>query len=115
MPSRKHSAEPPDSRRRSKRRKTYDLRILATDTETGRIWTGWVVDSSKGGLRMKLVGPVPPVGAVLKVHRFHTSKLDASLVVRVLHGKCFDHQTSCWLVGGEFLEPPPSGILVHFT
>ncbi len=115
MPSPHQSREPSNSRRRSRRRKAYDLRILAADTDTGALWPGWVVDTSQGGLRLKLIGSVPPVGAVLKVHRFHTHKLDASLIVRIVHSKCLSHENSLWLAGCEFAEPPAQGVLVHFT
>ncbi len=115
MPSPKPSREPSNSRRRSRRRKTYDLRILASDTETGVVWQGWVVDSSSGGMRLKLIGAVPPVGAVIKVHRFHTPQLDASLLARIVHSRCFNHEINGWMVGCEFAEPPPPETLVHFT
>jgi hypothetical protein len=107
--------EPSPSRRQSRRRKTYDLRILVSDTQGDSLWPGWVVDSSNEGLRLKLIGSMPPVGAILKVHRFHVPKLDASLVVRVVHSKCFDYELGSWLVGCAFVEPPPVSTLVHFS
>lgn len=100
-------------RRRWPRRECAPVRVFVSDTEPGgRLWQGCVLDASQGGLGLKLVGPIPATGSVLRVSRCSVPALEASVQVRVAHAR---QEQNCCVIGCEFLERPAPSVLVLFS
>lgn len=106
-------------RRRWPRRQCAPVRVFVSDgqcpspspSSSSRLWQGCVLDSSAGGLGLKLLGSKPPMGSVLRVSRCSVPALEASVRVRVVHVR---QDFNCCVIGCEFLEKPPPSVLILF-
>ncbi len=99
-------------RRRWPRRASAPIRVFVAHAESGRLWQGCVLDSSLGGLGLKLMGPLPPGRAVLTVSRCSVPALEASVRVCVVHGR---QEHNCCVIGCEFVENPLPSVRVLFS
>lgn len=94
------------------RRGCAAIRVFVSQPETGRLWQGCLLDSSSGGLGVKLMGPLPPMGTIVQISRCSVPALEASVLGRVVHGRQ-DH--NCCVIGCEFVNKPSPSVLVLFS
>jgi hypothetical protein len=97
-------------RRQSFRRKGTPVKVDVADRQVEGIEEGWVVDRSTGGLGLHLDGPLPR-GAVLKLRPRNTPGLDLWVLMVVMNCR---EEEDYWVVGCQFVEPPPEGVLRLF-
>ncbi len=100
-------------RRRWPRRSCAPIRVFVAELEApARLWQGCVLDSSPGGLGLKLIGPMPAAGTLMRVSRCSVPALEASVRIRVVHAR---QDKNCCVIGCEFAEKPSPSVLVLFS
>jgi hypothetical protein len=104
------SGSPSDKRSAPRRRGSSVPVFLGEDGGRGAALSGVVVDRSRGGLGMAVDAAVP-AGAVLGVRaRAHAREMPW-VSVRVRHCR---RDGAGWVLGCQFLQPPPWNVLLLF-
>jgi hypothetical protein len=97
-------------RRQSFRRKGTPLKVDVADREHQGIHEAWVVDRSTGGLGLHMDGPLPR-GAVVKLRPRQAPGTDLWVLMVVMNCR---QEEDYYVVGCQFVEEPPIGVLRLF-
>lgn len=109
--SRRPRTPPPPERRSSLRRPGNPVRVVVADGLTSRnLVDAWVIDRSRGGLRLAVPDPIP-VGTLLQVRTTHDPQ--CAPWVQLCVKRCWQ-RNDLWVVGCQFVQMPPVNVLLLF-
>jgi hypothetical protein len=106
-----HKNPPQAERRSSLRRPGNPVAVLvANATGSTKTWDGWVLDRSRGGLRLAVRKPMA-VGTLLQVRTTHDPECAPWVQLRV---KQCRQRDKVWVLGCQFVQMPPLNVLLLF-
>src|SRR5205807_1624549 len=98
-------------RRSSLRRPGNPVAVLVASAQAStQPWEGWVIDRSRGGLRLAVPKPMA-VGTLLKVRTTHDPECAPWVQLRVQRCRPRD---GVWVLGCQFVQLPPINVLLLF-